>query len=230
VNEELKRQAALHALEHIRPGMILGLGTGSTAQLFLEELGRQITLGRLGDIVGVPTSVATEQSALEFGIPLTTLDVHPVLDLTVDGADEVDDRLNLLKGGGGALLREKIVALASRRRVFIVDESKRVARLGERMKLPVAVVPFGAAAVANTLLARGLAPELRRGRDGRPFVTDDGHYVLDCVVPAQADVHRLATDLRDIVGVVEHGLFLDLADEVIVAGSAGIRTLHREAR
>lgn len=230
MNEALKRRAASEAIERIRPGMLLGLGSGTTVDFFLEELGRRLALGQLHDIVGVPTSVTTERRALESGIPLTTLAAHPMLDLAVDGADEVDGRLNLMKGGGGALLREKIVALASRRRLIIVDESKLVTRLGERTRLPVAVVPFGSSAIATAFHARRLAPELRCASDGRPFITDDGHYVLDCVVPAHEDVHLLAVQLRSVVGVVEHGLFLDMADEVIVAGSAGTTTVYRENR
>lgn len=229
MNEALKRRAALEAIERIRPGMVLGLGSGTTVGFFLEELGSRLALGQLSDIAGVPTSVTTERSALESGIPLTTLDAHPILDLAVDGADEVDSRLDLIKGGGGALLREKIVALASRRRLIIVDESKLVARLGQRARLAVAVVPFGSSAVMTALRARHFAPELRCASDGRPFITDDGHYVLDCVLPRHEDVHLLAAQLRSVVGVVEHGLFLDIADEVIVAGSARVSMLNRES-
>ncbi len=208
--------------------MVLGLGSGSTAGAFVEELGRRLGDGRLRDVAGVPTSSGTGRLAREWGVPLTTLEAHPVLDLAVDGADEVDPALNLLKGRGGALLREKIVATASRRVVIIVDDSKRVSRLGERGPVPVVVIPFGWRSVASRLEALGGKPSLRTGDDGRPFVTDDGHYILDCSFGVLDDPQRVAEQLRFVVGLVDHGLFLGIAHEVIVAASDRVSVLTRQ--
>ncbi len=207
--------------------MRLGLGSGSTVSFFVDELGRRLRDGRVRAIVGVPTSRETERLARDRGVPLTTLEAHPALDLTVDGADEVDPELNLIKGHGGALLREKIVALASERMIAIVDASKLVRGLGEHTPLPVEVVQFGWSAVAARVEALGGKPSRRKAGDGRPFVTDEGHYILDCAFGILRDPRGLAEKLRSIVGVVEHGLFLGIAYEVIVAAPEGIRVLRR---
>jgi ribose 5-phosphate isomerase A len=228
--EGLKRQAAGRALDHVRDGMKLGLGTGSTAKHFVELLGERVQGGL--KIVGVPTSEATRAQAESCGIPLTTLDDVDRLDLTVDGADEVDPRLNLIKGGGGALLREKIVAAASDRMIVIADESKWVATLG-RFPLPIEVIPFGLAATQRAIAAAfaeigASGPmAIRAGQAGHAFVTDGGHWIIDAHLGLISDAPRLAGLLASIPGVVEHGLFIGLASTVMLAGSEGIRIFER---
>jgi ribose 5-phosphate isomerase A len=227
--DALKRLAAARALDLVQPGMRLGLGTGSTARHFVDLLGARVRDGLA--IVGVPTSEATRVQAASLGIPLRTLDDLPELDLTVDGADEVDPQLCLIKGGGGAHLREKIVASASRRMVVIADDSKLVERLG-RFPLPIEVVPFGVAvvrrAIAAALAASGCAGPLvlRTGADG-PFVTDGGNWILDAQLGSIPDPAALAGALDGISGVVEHGLFIGLADAAILAADGGLRILGR---
>ncbi|KPF96716.1 ribose-5-phosphate isomerase RpiA [Rhodopseudomonas palustris] len=228
--ENLKRLAAARALEEVRGGMKLGLGTGSTAKHFVELLGEKVRGGL--DVVGVPTSEATRADAERCGIRLSTLDEIDHLDLTVDGADEVDTRLDLIKGGGGALLREKIVAAASDRMIVIADESKWVDRLG-RFPLPVEVIPFGLAATRRAIEKAcaevGAAGELklRAGKDGHAFVTDGGHWIVDAHLGQISDAPRLAQYLSAIPGVVEHGLFIGIASTVVLAGAEGIRTVER---
>ncbi|MEA2937390.1 MAG: ribose 5-phosphate isomerase [Alphaproteobacteria bacterium] len=228
--EAQKRAAAARALEFVRPGMRLGLGTGSTARHFVELLAERVRAGLA--IVAVPTSESTRCDAERLGVPLTTLDETPQLDLTVDGTDEISPDLTLIKGGGGALLREKIVASASTRMVVIADESKWVPVLG-RFPLPVEVVPFGLAATRRAVEAACAAAGspgpalLRRGRDGHAFVTDQGHWILDAAVERISDPKALADRLAAIAGVVEHGLFIGLAQAAVLAGSAGIRVVER---
>ncbi len=226
-SEAYKRQAAERAVALVRPGMRLGLGSGSTARHFVDLIGAAVRNGLT--IVGVPTSEATARQARELGIPLTTLDETPELDLTVDGADEIDGALRLIKGGGGALLREKIVAAASRRMVVVADASKRVTRLG-RFPLPIELVPFGAAAtirrVEQAAAALGLAgPLTLRRRGGALFVSDGGHYILDCAFGAIDDPEALAQALAFIPGIVDYGLFIGMASAVVFAGPAGVETL-----
>src|SRR5512133_2731975 len=226
----LKRQAAARALEHVRDGMKLGLGTGSTAKHFVELLGMRVQAGL--HVVGVPTSEVTRADAQRCGIPLTTLDDIDRLDLTVDGADEVDHALNLIKGGGGALLREKIVAAASDRMIVIADDSKWVEVLG-RFPLPIEVIPFGLAATqrarATACAQSGVSGQmgLRKGKDGHVFVTDGGHWIVDAHLGRIADAPRLAGLLSLIPGVVEHGLFIGLASIAVLAGAQGIRVVER---
>jgi len=228
--EAQKRAAAARALEFVRPGMRLGLGTGSTARPFVELLAERVRAGL--DVVGVPTSEATRAQAERLGIPLTTLDETPELDMTVDGADEIAPDLSLIKGGGGALLREKIVASASARMVVIADESKWVATLG-RFPLPVEVVPFGLAATRRAVEAASAAAGapgpalLRRGKDGHAFVTDQGHWILDAALERISDPKALADRLAAIAGVVEHGLFIGLAQIAVLAGADGVRVVER---
>ena len=228
--DELKRQAAARALEQVRNGMRLGLGTGSTAKHFVDLLGERVRAGL--DVVGVPTSEVTRTDALRCGIRLTTLDDIDRLDLTVDGADEIDPALNTIKGGGGALLREKIVAAASDRMIVIADDSKWVATLG-RFPLPVEVIPFGLAAtqraMAKAFAEGGVSGQmvLRKGKDGHVLVTDGGHWIVDAHLERITDAPRLAGLLNAIPGVVEHGLFIGLASTVILAGSQGIRVVER---
>jgi ribose 5-phosphate isomerase A len=209
--------------------MKLGLGTGTTAAIFVELLGAKVRAGL--DIVCVPTSEATRIQAERLGIRLTTLDADPILDLVVDGADEIDVELQLIKGGGGALLREKIVASASNRMVVIADVSKKVAKLG-RYPLPIEVDPFGVKSTIGHIEA--LAGDagctgriaLRVLASGSPFVTESGNFIVDCAFREIDDPESLAEALQVIPGVVEHGLFLGLADMAIVAGSGGIEVLH----
>jgi ribose 5-phosphate isomerase A len=226
--DDWKRQAAEQALNYVEDGMKLGLGTGSTAAKFVELLGAKVRSGL--KVVCVPTSEATRAQAAALKIPLTTLDQTPVLDLTVDGADEIDEELRLIKGGGGALLREKIVAVASDRVVIIADNSKRVEVLG-RFPLPLEVVPFGLAATQR-LIAQLAADsgcegdiKLRLGTDGKPFVTDNGNHILDCAFGAIDDPEALDDALKLVPGLVESGLFLGVADVGIIAGPKGIEVL-----
>lgn len=228
--DELKRQAAARALEEVRDGMKLGLGTGSTARHFVELLGEKVRAGL--KVIGVPTSEATRADAERCAVPLATLDEIDRLDLTVDGADEVDHALNLIKGGGGALLREKIVAAASDRMIVIADDSKWVEPLG-RFPLPIEVVPFGLGATRHAIktafATAGVAGELtvRKGKDGHAFVTDGGHWIVDAHLGRISDAPRLAALLAAIPGVVEHGLFIGLASTAILAGAQGIRIVQR---
>jgi ribose 5-phosphate isomerase A len=229
--DELKRQAAARALEFVADGMKLGLGTGSTAKHFVELLGIRVRDGL--NVVGVPTSEATRADAIRCGIALTTLDDVDRLDLTVDGADEVDPSLNLIKGGGGALLREKIVAAASDAMIVIADETKWVDALG-RFPLPIEIIPFGLKAtqraMAQAFSESGVSGQmvLRKGKDGHVFVTDGGHWIVDAHLGRIVDARRLAALLNVIPGVVEHGLFIGLASTVILAGSQGIRVVERQ--
>jgi ribose 5-phosphate isomerase A len=228
--DDLKRQAAARALEEVRDGMKLGLGTGSTAKHFVELLGEKVRAGM--KVIGVPTSEATRADAERCGVPLTTLDEVDRLDLTVDGADEVDPALDLIKGGGGALLREKIVAAASDRMIVIADDSKWVEPLG-RFPLPIEVVPFGLVATRHAIeaafAAAGVTGEItvRQGKDGHAFVTDGGHWIVDARLGRIPDAPRLAASLASIPGVVEHGLFIGLASMAILAGAQGIRVVQR---
>lgn len=226
--DDWKRQAAEQALEYVEDGMKLGLGTGSTAAKFVELLGGKVRSGL--KVVCVPTSEATRTQAAALGIPLTTLDDTPELDLTVDGADEIDEELRLIKGGGGALLREKIVAVASDRVVIIADNSKRVDVLG-KFPLPLEVVPFGIRA-SERLIAK-LAEDsgcegdikLRIGTDGKPFVTDNGNLILDCAFGSIDDPEALDDALKLVPGLVETGLFLGVADVGIIVGPKGVEVL-----
>jgi ribose 5-phosphate isomerase A len=239
--DEWKRQAAARALEEVRDGMQLGLGTGSTAKHFVELLGERVRAGL--KVVGVPTSEATRAEAARCGIALTTLDAIDRLDLTVDGADELDGALDLIKGGGGALLREKIVAAASDRMIVIADESKWVETLG-RFPLPVEVIPFGLAAtqraMATAFAQSGVSGQMvvrkaqgdkhgdKQGhKAGHFFVTDGGHWIVDAHLGRIQDAPRLAGLLHAIPGVVEHGLFIGLAKTAILAGPQGIRVVER---
>jgi ribose 5-phosphate isomerase A len=229
--EALKRQAAARALDDVRDGMKLGLGTGSTAKHFVALLGERVRAGL--KVVGVPTSEATRADAERCGIALTSLDEIDRLDLTVDGADEIDPELNLIKGGGGALLREKIVAAASDRMIVIADESKWVAALG-RFPLPIEVIPFGLAATRHAIVqafaecAVSGQMAVRKAKDGHVFVTDGGHWIVDAHLGRIEDAPRLAGLLGAIPGVVEHGLFIGLASTAILAGAQGIRVVERQ--
>lgn len=226
-SDTLKLRAAERAIEFVRPGMKLGLGTGSTAEKFVDLVGARVRDGL--EVICVPTSEATHRQAEALGIPLATLEEQPVLDLTVDGADELDGDLRLIKGGGGALLREKIVAAASAVMVVIADDTKKVATLG-KFPLPVEIVAFGRQATFNKVQAvvnaHGCQGDIiLRGGEKSPFVTDGGNYILDCHFGAIAEPERLALDLSVLPGVVEHGLFIGLARTAIVAGKDGVEVV-----
>jgi ribose 5-phosphate isomerase A len=223
-----KKQAAERAVEFVQSGMVVGLGTGSTAVFAVRRIGELLQGGELEGILGVPTSEATAAEARRVRIPLTTLEEHPVVDLTIDGADEVAPNFDLIKGGGGALLREKIVAQASERVVIVVDESKLSPVLGTKWALPVEVVPFGHRPEMEFLAWLGAEVTVRKAKDGSPFTTDGGNMILDAMFGPMDEPIAVAIDLDERAGVVTHGLFLGLATDVIVAGSDGVRHLVAE--
>jgi len=220
----LKTAASESAAALVTDGMIVGLGSGSTAALAVSALGRRVREGLR--IVGIPTSETTAAQARALGIPLSSLTEVSQIDITIDGADEVEDgTLNLIKGHGGALLREKIVANASKRLVIVVDDSKLVNQLAAKFPVPVEVVPFGWQATAQQLSNLGAKPSLRRNIDGEPFVSDGGHYILDCAFESTFSAVSIARELDHVVGVVEHGLFIGFTSEVHVASAGGVRVL-----
>ncbi len=223
-----KQLAGEYAVQYVESGMAIGLGTGSTVFFALQKLGQMLREGQLHDLVGIPTSVQTERLARKLGIPLTTLEERVAIDLTIDGADEVDPRLNLIKGLGGALLREKIVAAVSRRLVIAVDESKWVRQLGTKAPLPVEVVPFGWKTVAGFVESLGGNPVLRRDTVGQPYVTDNGNFILECRFPGIADPADLECRLNNRPGVVENGLFLGLASVVVLADAYGVQVMTND--
>jgi len=224
---EWKKAAAEAAVHLVQDGMVLGLGTGSTAAYFVSALGRRVAEQGLR-ITGIPTSDETASQAHSLRIPLTSFAERVLIDLTVDGADEVESgTLFLIKGHGGALLREKIVATASKRLIIVVDETKLVDRLGSLMAVPVEVVQFGWQATARYLTELGGKPSLRLGVGQKPFVTNGGNYILDCAFGPMANPKEVAHHLDHVVGAIEHGLFLGLAKEVIVAGRDGVKTLKK---
>jgi ribose 5-phosphate isomerase A len=223
----LKQAAAERAVDFVRSGMVVGLGTGSTAIFATRRIGALLRDGTLRDITGFPTSRATADEARGLGIPLMEDDCPRVIDLTIDGADEVDPQLDLIKGGGGALLREKIVAQASRREIIVVDENKCSPVLGTRFALPVEVVAFGWRSQARLLESLGARVVVRPGADAAPFRTDQGNLILDCNFGPIAQPHVLADRLAARAGIVEHGLFLGITTDLIVAGKDGIRHLIR---
>ena len=226
--EELKRRAAEQAAALVESGMVVGLGFGSTAVFAVRRIAVRLAEGELQDILGIPTTRSVEAEASALGIPLTTLEAHPRIDLTLDGADEVDPRLDVIKGGGGALLREKIVAQASRRLIIVVDERKLSSRLGSRAALPVEVLPFGWSSQVAYLESLGAEVTRRSVPDGSPFATDQGNWILDCQFGPLQDPAALAAGLQARAGILEHGLFLGLATEVMVAGAGGVRLLTRK--
>jgi ribose 5-phosphate isomerase A len=223
----LKRAAAERAVDFVQSGMVVGLGTGSTAIFATRRIGALLRAGTLRDLTGFPTSKATADEARALAIPLMDEDCPRAIDVTIDGADEVDPQLNLIKGGGGALLREKIVAEASRREVIVVDASKLSPVLGTRFALPIEVVPFGWRSQARFIEALGGRVVVRQGSAGAPFRTDQGNLILDCTFGPIAQPAELAQQLAARAGIVEHGLFLGLATDLIVADANGIRHTTR---
>ena len=224
-----KQEAADYAVKFIRSGMTVGLGTGSTAIYATRRIAELYKNGQLRDIVAFATSTVVWQESVRLGIPMLPENLPQEIDVTIDGADEVDPQLNLIKGGGGALLREKIVAQASRREIIIVDESKLSPQLGSRWPVPVEVLPYGWQSQARYLSSLGAEPAIRRVPDGSEFRTDQGNMILDSRFGPIADPEELAQKLASRAGIMEHGLFLNLAQDVIVAGPRGIRHLKREA-
>jgi len=221
-----KRAAALRAVDEVEDGMVLGLGTGTTMAFVLDVLAARIAKGL--KVVGIPTSNRTEDRAQQLGIPLTNFAAHRSIDLALDGADEVEEgSLNLIKGAGGALLREKIVAAASKRLVIIVDETKIVQRLGTHRPVPVEMASFGWQNVLDRLAAAGMAPTLRT-IGGEPFRTDGGNYIADCAFAGIDEPARLDERLKAIVGVIESGIFVGLATRIVVGGTGGVTILERK--
>lgn len=224
---ELKRIAAEKAVDYIKDGMVLGLGTGSTVLFALQKLSILIREGKLKNIVGIPTSKQTEVQARELSIPLTTLSENPSIDLTIDGADEVDKDLNLIKGGGGALLREKIVAQATNKNIIIVDESKLSDKLGDKWPVPVEVIPFAVESEREFLTLLGSKVTLRINKNEKSFITDENNLILDCNFGRINNPNSLSEKLNDRAGIVEHGLFINIADLVISASENEIVELKK---
>lgn len=224
--DKAKERAAERALEAVQSGQVIGLGTGSTAKFAIEGLGRLVREGL--SIKGVPTSIATERMARELGIPLVDLNEAGVIDVTLDGADEVDPNFNMIKGGGGALTREKLVAQASIKRIMLVDESKLVARLGQSRPLPVEVLPFAWTLSARRLGDLGCVPSLRK-RAEKPFLTDNGNHILDCEFGPIDDAAALESKIKLLPGVVECGLFIGIADTLIIGFDDRVEVRERRA-
>jgi ribose 5-phosphate isomerase A len=226
---QFKEEAAKRAVQFVQSGMKVGLGTGSTAIFATRHIAELLKTGELRDIVAFATSKATAGEAVRLGIPMLPDDLPEDLDVTIDGADEVDPEMNLIKGGGGALLREKIVAQVSQREIIVVDETKPSARLGTRWPVPVEVIPFGWLSQARYLEALGAHYTIRKNHNGTQFVTDSGNMIIDCRFGPIADARRLAAALDSRAGIVEHGLFIGLATELIVAGPSGVQYRTRKA-
>jgi ribose 5-phosphate isomerase A len=224
--DALKKMAGEKAVEYVESGMVVGLGYGSTAIHALRLIGELIRRGELEGIQAIPTADLIAEEARRAGIPLTSLEEHPRIDVTIDGADEVDPTLNLI-GGGGALLREKIAAQATTLNIIVVDEQKLSPVLGTTFDLPVEIIPFGRRPLEEYLRSLDAEPQLRTKMDGTPFVTDSGNYILDGHFGPIDDPYSLSAELKSRAGIVEHGLFLDLASEVIIAARNGIQSLKR---
>jgi ribose 5-phosphate isomerase A len=225
--EELKKLAGEEAVKHIEDDMIVGLGTGSTVEYTLRKLGELVNEGF--KIKGIPTSVHTKRIAKGEKIPLTTLDENPEIDVTIDGADEVDSNLNLIKGGGGALTREKIIAFNSKKVIIVIDDSKVVKALGIDFPLPVEIIKFGWTSTKKILEEFGCNVELREIMKNEPYITDNGNYILDCEFERIDNPVQLEKDINSIPGVVENGLFINLVNKVIVGGKQGILILDKES-
>lgn len=225
-NADLKRQAAEYAVRYVDSGMAVGLGTGSTAIFAVRYIGELLRTGTLNNIVAFATSKVTAQEAVRLNIPMLPDDLPRSLDVTIDGADEVDPQLNLIKGGGGALLREKLVAQNTAREIIVVDDSKLSPRLGTRHVLPVEVLPFGWRAVAHHLETLGAKYVVRQGADGSEYRTDQGNMILDCNFGPIANPAQLADQLNRRAGIVEHGLFIGLTHLLVASGPSGIREIR----
>jgi len=222
--DQEKQLAARAAVQLVEPGNVVGLGSGSTATHAIRFLAERVREGL--KMVGIPTSQKTKQLAEQLGIPLTTLEEHPQIDIDIDGADEIDPQLNLIKGGGGALLREKVVASASRRFIVVAESTKQVARLG-KFPLPIEVIPFAESVIQPRIEALGARVSLRRYAYNNPYVTDEGHHILDCNFGEIADPPALAQKLRSMPGVVEHGLFIGMAEMAFVGNDGRVVQIKR---
>ncbi len=225
--DELKKLAAEEAVKFVKSGMVLGLGTGSTTKFAILKIAELIKSGELKNIVGIPSSVQTEKIAIKNGVELTTFEKHQAIDLTIDGADEVDPNLNLIKGGGGALLREKILAQASKQIIIIVDENKLSESLGTKWHVPIEVIPFAEEVEKKYLESINGKVKTRLNPDGSKFITDEQNIILDANFGVIKDPAQLARRIESRAGIVEHGLFIDLATKVIAAGSSGIKTITK---
>jgi ribose 5-phosphate isomerase A len=228
--DELKQKAGNRAAEFVKHNMVVGLGTGSTTEYAIRRIAQMLKAGELYGIVGIPTSIRTEKLARELDIPLVGFESHPKIDLAIDGADEVDTELNLIKGGGGALLREKVVAQASRRNIIIVDDSKLVPKLGTGWALPIEVIPFARNTEECFLCEIGAKVSLRKNDDGTPYRTDQNNMILDSDFGPLDDPSGVAARLNERAGIAEHGLFLGLATDVLVARQEGVEHLTRTQR
>jgi len=226
---QLKEAAAVASAERLSDGMIVGLGSGSTATLAVAAIGKRVKDGL--KITGIPTSEQTAEQARSLGIPLATFADYSKIDIAIDGADEVElESLNLIKGGGGNQLREKIVATASARFIIVVDEGKLVEQLGTRAKVPVEVAQFGWQSTARKLIDLNVNPSLRRDKNQKPYITDGGNYILDCATGPILSAEALSSELDAVVGVVEHGLFLNMTSEVLIGTPEGVKSLVKSAR
>lgn len=225
--QEFKTQAAKEAVTFLKSGMIVGLGTGSTATIAIKIISQLLQAEALDDILGIPSSVKTARLAQELGIPLTSLEEHPEIDVTIDGADEVDPELNLIKGGGGALLKEKILAQASKEVIIVVDESKLSPKLGTKWALPVEVLPFAWKTEAYFLESLGAAAAIRKLSDETLYRTDQGNLIIDANFGEIQQPDALAQKLQERAGIIEHGLFIGLASMVISSGKSGIQKLTK---
>lgn len=226
--DQAKQQAGYQAAEFIQSGMIVGLGTGSTAKFALERIAERLKNGQLKNILGIPSSIQTARFARTLHIPLTTFEAHPEIDVTIDGADEIDPDLNLIKGGGGALLREKVLAQASRRNIIVVDDSKVSPHLGSKQAVPIEVISFALPIIPDYLKLFGATVSLRKNQDGSVFYTDQNNLIIDARFDPITNPESLGTTLKQRAGIVEHGLFLALATDVIIAGENGLRHLRRK--
>ncbi|MBE2281482.1 MAG: ribose-5-phosphate isomerase RpiA [Ignavibacteriaceae bacterium] len=227
VFEELKRQAAIEAVKLVKPGMIIGLGTGSTAKYAIEEIGRLLRIRALSDVAGVPSSKMTEILAIQNSVPLTSFNEIKVIDLNIDGADEVDTKLNLIKGGGGALLKEKIIAQASIQNIIIVDESKLSPKLGFKWSVPVEVIPFALELEKSTFEGWGAKVKIRVDKNGKKFTTDSGNNILDVNLGKIEDPFEIESRFQKRAGVVESGIFAGLTTDLIVATTKGLFHLNK---
>lgn len=224
--DSLKKQAALNAVEFVQSGMVLGLGTGSTTLFAIQEIGNRLKTGALQKIIGIPSSQNTEKHAQKYGVPLTTFAENHHLDLTIDGADEVDNELNMIKGGGGALLREKVLAQNSSRLIIIVDESKMSTQIGSLWPVPVEVIPFARYPIEAYLRSLGAKTKIRKNKNNDIYLTDQKNIIIDCWFGPIFYPQDLAKKLKAKAGIVEHGLFLGLATDIIVAGLKGIHHIE----
>jgi ribose 5-phosphate isomerase A len=224
-NDQAKQAAARASLQFVKEGQVVGLGTGSTAKFFIELLGEEVKKGL--QIRAIASSIRSQEQALQLGIPITTFHECQQIDVTVDGADEVDPQLRLIKGGGGALLREKIVASATKQFIIIVDKTKRVPILG-KFPLPVEVIKFARPLIEKEIAALGATVDLRLGTGGQPYLTDENNYILDCCFGQIPNADALARQLSDMPGVVEHGLFIGMTSLVLVADGSEVRELRRK--